>query len=146
MNYINRSLPYSLYCFVSPLFFPFSFFFSFSKEFVADHKIEFHHVGQEVRPSLAGSGSSVSEEMVLSALGVVLDRTKYPLLIACNLGRHHTGTVVGCLRKLQRWNLTSIVEEYRRYAGSKVRLLNEQFIEFFDTELVSTPSISPAWL
>eukprot|EP00729_Bicosta_minor_P002456 gene2456-7772_t len=117
------------------------------KEFVADHKIEFHHVGQEVRPSLAGSGSSVSEEMVLSALAVVLDRSKYPLLIACNLGRHHTGTVVGCLRKLQRWNLTSIVEEYRRYAGSKVRLLNEQFIEFFDTELVSTPSISPpAWL
>ena len=56
-----------------------------SKEFVADHKIEFHHVGQEVRPSLAGSGSSVSEEMVLSALAVVLDRSKYPLLIACNL-------------------------------------------------------------
>lgn len=32
-----------------------------------------------------------------------------------------SGTVIGCLRKLQRWNLTSIFEEYRRYAGSKVR-------------------------
>ena len=66
---------------VELFFFP-SFFSSSSKEFVADHKIKFHHVGQEVRPSLAGSGSSVSEEMVLSALGVVLDRSEYPLLIA----------------------------------------------------------------
>lgn len=31
-----------------------------------------------------------------------------------------TGTLIGCLRKLQRWNLTSIFEEYRRYAGTKV--------------------------
>ena len=40
----------------------------------------------------------------------------------------HTGagTVMGCLRKLQRWSLTAIFEEYRRYAGTKVRLLNEQ--------------------
>jgi hypothetical protein len=36
------------------------------------------------------------------------------------------GTVIGCLRKLQGWNLTAIFEEYRRYAGSKVRFLNEQ--------------------
>jgi len=42
------------------------------------------------------------------------------MAIMCNLGRHRTGTVIGCLRKLQRWNLTSIFEEYRRYAGSKV--------------------------
>lgn len=84
------------------------------------------------------------------------------------------GTVIGCLRKLQRWNLTAIFEEYRRYAGSKVRLLNEQasalcfsviavqhvpmyvvsshncfgmqFIELFDTDLVKVPLDHPAWL
>jgi tyrosine-protein phosphatase OCA1 len=88
------------------------------------------------------------------------------------------------LRKLQRWNLTSIFEEYRRYAGmfegkkiigeewgqglsfacslylchiplrnylqfiigSKVRLLNEQFIELFDTDLVGIPEVCPKWL
>lgn len=44
----------------------------------------------------------------------------------CNQGRHRTGTVIGCLRKLQRWNLASIFEEYRRHAGAKVRVLNEQ--------------------
>jgi len=57
---------------------------------------------------------------VVGALKCVLDATNHPILICCNLGRHHTGTVIGCLRKLQRWNLTSILEEYRRYAGSKV--------------------------
>lgn len=45
--------------------------------------------------------------------------------------------MVGCYRKLQRWALSSILEEYRRYAGMKVRVLNEQFIELFDTDLVS---------
>ena len=54
--------------------------------------------------------------------------------------------MVGCLRKLQRWNLSSIFEEYRRYAGSKVRLLNEQFIELFDTDLVSVPEAHPPFL
>ena len=52
----------------------------------------------------------------------------------------YIGTVVGCFRKLQRWSLTSIFEEYRRYAGSKVRILNEQFIELFDTDLVRIPA------
>lgn len=47
---------------------------------------------------------------------------------------------MGCFRKLQRWSLTSIFEEYRRYAGSKVRILNEQFIELFDTDLVRIPA------
>jgi tyrosine-protein phosphatase OCA1 len=54
--------------------------------------------------------------------------------------------VVGCLRKLQRWNLSSILEEYRRYAGAKVRLLNEQFIELFDTDLVRVPVNRPPFL
>ena len=43
------------------------------------------------------------------------------LLVMCGLGRHRTGTVIACFRKLQRWNLTSILEEYRRYSGDKFR-------------------------
>jgi tyrosine-protein phosphatase OCA1 len=56
------------------------------------------------------------------------------------------GAVVGCLRKIQQWHLSSIFEEYRRFAGSKVRLQNEQFIELFDTDLVTIPPNPPAWL
>ena len=78
----------------------------------------------------------MSEETVLRALDIILERRHYPILMLCAQGTHRTSTVVGCLRKLQRWNLTSIFEEYRRYAGAKIRLLNEQFIELFDTDLV----------
>jgi hypothetical protein len=90
------------------------------------------HVGcEEGHPNLA-----MSEETVLKALDILLDNSNYPICVLCGQGSHRTGTVVGCLRKLQRWNLTSIFEEYRRYAGAKVRQLNEQFIELFDTDLV----------
>lgn len=57
---------------------------------------------------------------VLKALDHILDTSNYPLHIMCHLGRHQTGTVVGCLRKLQRWNLTAVFEEYRSFAGDKV--------------------------
>jgi tyrosine-protein phosphatase OCA1 len=57
-----------------------------------------------------------------------------------------SGTVVACLRKLQRWNLTSIFEEYRRFTKHKVRVQNEQFIELFDTDLVRIPAIAPRFL
>lgn len=83
----------------------------------------------------------------------------------CNLGRHRTGTVVGCLRKLQRWNLASIFEEYRRHAGARVKVMNEQvylqtacyssrcllniltllqFIELFDADIVNIPAYPAA--
>lgn len=91
--------------------------------------------------------SPMSETEVLFALQVILSPQHYPLHVMCNFGRHRTGTIVGCLRKLQRWSLTAIFEEYRRYAGSKVRMLNEQFIELFDTDLVRVPSTDrPSWL
>ncbi|KAJ3365129.1 Multidrug resistance protein 1 [Allomyces javanicus] len=88
----------------------------------------------------------VQKQQLGAAAGMILNPRNYPLIIMCNLGRHRTGTVVGCLRKLQRWNLTSIFEEYRRYAGPKVRLLNEQFIELFDTDLCRVPVDPPPWL
>ncbi|KAK6903121.1 tyrosine phosphatase [Kwoniella mangroviensis CBS 10435] len=77
------------------------------------------------------------EPLIIQSLTLLLRPTTFPTLVCCNMGRHRTGTVVGCYRKLQRWALSSILEEYRRYAGMKVRILNEQFIELFDTDLVS---------
>ncbi|KAJ3413288.1 tyrosine-protein phosphatase required for protection against superoxide stress (By similarity) [Chytridiales sp. JEL 0842] len=112
--------------------------------FVDDQEIQFHHLGMN---ATANAWDPISEDVVLEALELILDDKNYPLIIMCNLGRHRTGTVVGCLRKLQRWNLTSIFEEYRRYAGPKVRVLNEQFIELFDTDLVKLPSSSTlSWI
>lgn len=114
--------------------------------FIADHELQFYHLGALQHGAGPATLNTLSEETVVGALKCVLDAENHAILICCNLGRHHTGTVIGCLRKLQRWNLTSILEEYRRYAGSKVRLLNEQFVEFFDTELVRIPETRPGWL
>jgi tyrosine-protein phosphatase OCA1 len=50
------------------------------------------------------------------------------------------------MRKLQRWALAPIFEEYRRYTGHKVRLQNEQFIELFDVDLVSVTDHAPEFL
>lgn len=68
----------------------------------------------------------ITEELVLQALHLLVQPSTYPAIVMCNQGRHRTGTVIGTFRKLQRWALSSILEEYRRYAGSKIRLMNEQ--------------------
>jgi len=113
------------------------------KNFIDDQEIELINLGADSRQN---TWDHMSEDVVLKALQVLLKVEKYPLIVMCGLGRHPTGTVIGCFRKLQKWSLTSIFEEYRRYAGSKVRLLNEQFIELFDTDLVNIPPNPPAWL
>jgi protein tyrosine/serine phosphatase len=69
---------------------------------------------------------------MVQALGVVLDRSNYPLLIHCNKGKHRTGCVVACFRKVLGDSMQSILHEYHTYAGVKARALDEQFIKGFD--------------
>ncbi|RSH78275.1 tyrosine-protein phosphatase required for protection against superoxide stress (By similarity) [Apiotrichum porosum] len=64
-----------------------------------------------------------TEPLIIHALTLLLQPSTFPTL---------------------RWALSSILEEYRRYAGMKVRVLNEQFIELFDTDLVSITAETPA--
>ncbi|WOH05941.1 hypothetical protein DCAR_0625364 [Daucus carota subsp. sativus] len=49
-----------------------------------------------------------------------------------SLLQHRTGCAVGCLRKLQRWGLTSIFYEYQRFAAVKARVSDQRFMELFD--------------
>ncbi|CAL9046481.1 unnamed protein product, partial [Musa banksii] len=42
----------------------------------------------------------ILEETICEALEVVLDVRNHPLLIHCKRGKHRTGCIVGCLRKL----------------------------------------------
>ncbi|KAK9077376.1 hypothetical protein SSX86_005713 [Deinandra increscens subsp. villosa] len=39
---------------------------------------------------------------------------------------------VGCLRKMQRWSLLSIFDEYHRFAAAKARVSDQRFMELFD--------------
>ncbi len=74
----------------------------------------------------------IPEEAIRGAVEQLCDTRNHPILIHCNKGKHRTGVLVGCLRKVQGWSLTSIFDEYRRFAGSKVRMLGQQFIELFE--------------
>ncbi|XP_073003410.1 inositol diphosphatase DSP4-like isoform X1 [Typha latifolia] len=75
---------------------------------------------------------NIPEDTIREALNVVLDVRNHPILIHCNRGKHRTGCVVGCLRKLQRWCLSSIFDEYQRFAAAKARVSDQRFMELFD--------------
>jgi tyrosine-protein phosphatase SIW14 len=64
----------------------------------------------------------------------ILNPDSRPLLIHCNKGKHRTGSVVGCLRKIRGWALSTIFTEYLLYAAPKTRLEDQQLIEFFEYE------------
>ncbi|KAJ4793808.1 Phosphotyrosine protein phosphatases superfamily protein [Rhynchospora pubera] len=56
--------------------------------------------------------------------------TNYFLLIV--IFQHRTGVLVGCYRKLQKWCLASVIDEYLRFAAAKARISDQRFMESFD--------------
>lgn len=119
MNYGNKKRIYRL---IFSLIF-LSILIIISVDFCLSHEIKLHHLGVLYSTN---SWDPITEDIVLKALHLLVQPSTYPVLVMCNLGRHRTGTVIGCLRKLQKWCLSAILEEYRRYAGQKVRVMNEQ--------------------
>ncbi|KAM0868257.1 hypothetical protein ACQ4PT_041436 [Festuca glaucescens] len=89
---------------------------------------------------------NIPEDRIREALKVVLDTRNHPVLIHCKRGKHRTGCVVGCLRKLQRWCLTSVFDEYQRFAGAKARVSDLRFMELFDiSSLKHLPASFSCW-
>jgi tyrosine-protein phosphatase SIW14 len=74
----------------------------------------------------------IPEGIIREALEKLLDVANHPILIHCNKGKHRTGCLVGCLRKFQKWSMTSIFDEYRRFSYPKSRFMDQQFIELFE--------------
>lgn len=64
----------------------------------------------------------------------ILKPNNRPLLIHCNKGKHRTGSVIGCLRKIRGWSLSSIFSEYLTYALPKSRIEDQMCIEAFDVQ------------
>ncbi|XP_072999442.1 inositol diphosphatase DSP3-like [Typha latifolia] len=75
---------------------------------------------------------NIPQDSIAEALRVLLDIRNHPVLIHCKRGKHRTGCLVGCFRKLQNWCLSSVFEEYLRFAGDKARASDLKFIEMFD--------------
>lgn len=101
------------------------------KEFLRTQGITLFHFGIEGNKE---PFVDIPVHVIKVALKVLADVRNHPILIHCNAGKHRTGCLVGCLRKLQKWSLTSIFDEYRRFAGTKIRVLDQQFIELFDVD------------
>lgn len=91
---------------------------------------------------------SLDERTIQNALELICNKENYPLLVCCGMGRHRTGAVIGCLRRLQGWNLASVSEEYRRFSGARGgRILVELLIESFDVlSVLSDPDKLPDFL
>jgi protein tyrosine/serine phosphatase len=109
-------------------------------QFFEDNHVELLHLGMRIFKPTEASWKPCPEELVKEALEIILYRPAHPLLICGASGVHAVGVVVGCLRKLLGWSLSSIVNEYRGYAGTKMRYVDEQFIELFDIDLVHVPA------
>ncbi|RHZ57165.1 3'-5'-exodeoxyribonuclease [Aspergillus thermomutatus] len=72
------------------------------------------------------------DDVVNRVLEIILNKANHPLLLHCNKGKHRTGCIVGCFRKVQGWDMPAIRKEYIHFSWPKSRPLDEGFIELFD--------------
>lgn len=75
----------------------------------------------------------IEKNLIVAAFEILLDRNKHSVLLVDS-----TLALVGILRKIQKWNFNSIVNEYRIYTGnsSKSSYNVEVFLELVSLELV----------
>lgn len=108
-----------------------------------------HTTSSAASPFFSSSSSpTLTEELVKDSLQILLNASYHPVLVTDTSGIHEIGVLLGCLRKLQRWNFATILLEYRHFAGNRARATNERFVEMFDTDLITYPEEEklPYWL
>ncbi|RZB93768.1 Tyrosine-protein phosphatase DSP3 [Glycine soja] len=98
-------------------------------DFLRSQNIRLFQFGIEGKTDIS---MPILKDSIMDALEVLIDVRNHPVLIHCKRGKHRTGCLVGCLRKLQNWCLSSVFEEYQRFAGAKSRTMDLAFIEMFD--------------
>lgn len=74
----------------------------------------------------------IEKNLIVAAFEVLLDRTKHNVLLVDS-----TLALVGILRKIEKWNINSIINEYRAFTGnsSKSSYNVEVFLECLQIEL-----------
>jgi hypothetical protein len=123
------------------------------RKFFKASKTQLHHQAPKIwKPSAAWR--PICDDVMKDTLELLLNVKHHPLLIVCVSGANETGALVGCLRRMQHWSFSSIVEEYERFvplpqgSSSSSRFDVLQFIELFDTDLVTLPAslrLLPSW-
>ncbi|XP_022637670.1 probable tyrosine-protein phosphatase At1g05000 isoform X2 [Vigna radiata var. radiata] len=91
-------------------------------EFLKSNGIKLYHFGIEGHKE---PFVNIPEDTIREALKVVLDVRNHPVIIHCKRGKHRTGCLVGCYRKLQKWCLSSVFDEYQRFAAAKARVSDQ---------------------
>ena len=51
---------------------------------------------------------------------------------------------MACFRKLNDWTIPAIIAEYRHFASTKARILDERFIEGFNEGIIMTSTSNEA--
>ena len=76
----------------------------------------------------------IEKNLILRAFELLLNKTKHNLLLVDS-----SLTLVGILRKIQKWNFNSIVNEYRTFAGTSTKnnYFAETFLELVEPELIA---------
>ncbi|OVA20026.1 Protein-tyrosine phosphatase [Macleaya cordata] len=110
-----------------------------NEEFLKSNRIKLFQFGIE---GCKEPFVNIPEDTIREALKVLLDTRNHPVLIHCKRGKHRTGCLVGCLRKLQRWCLSSVFDEYQRFAAAKARVSDQRFMEKFDVSSLKHLSTS----
>eukprot|EP00163_Fabomonas_tropica_P023030 TRINITY_DN402_c0_g1_i1.p1 TRINITY_DN402_c0_g1~~TRINITY_DN402_c0_g1_i1.p1 ORF type:complete len:293 (-),score=28.61 TRINITY_DN402_c0_g1_i1:546-1424(-) len=111
------------------------------KEFTSSHRINHVYI-----PLLKAADLQEDyTERVMAAIALLRDQRNYPIHVHCNRGRHRTGVVVACLRKvLGQESMEAIESEYLSYAQEKARPRDIHYIRQFDvTRCVAQNGASP---
>lgn len=66
----------------------------------------------------------IKSKSLKTIFSLLLNTENYNILLV-----DRTGIIVGILRKLQKWNIASIINEYRLFAGKNVNYFAETFLE-----------------
>lgn len=73
----------------------------------------------------------IKSQSLQRILKILLDTTNHNLLLV-----DKTSIVIGVLRKIQKWNLSSIISEYRLFTGKNKNYFAETFLELIDIKVV----------
>ncbi|EAW10165.1 tyrosine phosphatase family protein [Aspergillus clavatus NRRL 1] len=121
-------------------------------EYTRDHQVFLKENGIEHRRILVQANKDPAvrtpDHIVNYILEILLNKANHPMLVHCNKGRHRTGCIIGCFRKLQGWDMAAIIEEYLNFSWPKSRSLDEIFITLFDETRLRPLALSvdaPSW-
>ncbi|RCK64052.1 Protein OCA4 [Candida viswanathii] len=75
----------------------------------------------------------IEKNIVMKTFEIMFNKKNYPMLVIDS-----SATLIGILRKIQKWNFNSILNEYRIYSGmsTKNNYYAETFLELIQVELI----------